>query len=162
MDQGGAPDAFPYAGAHQKLSPDVVNCRDFWKVCDDLFGSDPVCNIAVAPEVGRLPHPIETPMDANRMNLRLAKSLGVTAFLDENAHQRLKTLEIGAGYGALKNYIETQTRHVYTGVDVVPRVPGVLQATADGVLPTDLVEGERSSYSYVVSSNVFQHFSARQ
>jgi hypothetical protein len=146
----------------EKLSPDVVDCRDFWKVCDELFGSDPVCNVAIAPEVGRLPHPIETPMDANRMNLRLAKSLGVTPFLEENAHQRLKTLEIGPGYGALKNFIETHTRHIYTGVDVVPRVPGVLQATADGVMPPELVEEEANSYSYVVSSNVFQHFSARQ
>jgi hypothetical protein len=146
----------------EKLSPDVVDCRDFWKICDELFGSDPVCNVAIAPEVGHLPHPIETPMDANRMNLRLAKSLGITAFLDENADQRLKTLEIGPGYGALKNYVETHTRHHYTGVDVVPRVPGVLQATADGLLPAEFVAEESNSYSYVLSSNVFQHLSARQ
>ena len=146
----------------ERLSPDAVDCRDFWRLCDELFGSDPVCNVAVAPEVGRLPYPIETTMDANRMSLRLAKSLGVTAFLDENAHARVKTLEIGAGFGSLKNYIETHTNHIYTGVDVIPRVPGVREATRDGVLPPDLVERERASYSYVVSSNVFQHFSARQ
>ena len=71
----------PTPEAIAKLSPDVVDCRAFWKVCDELFGSDPVCNVAVTPEVGRLPYAIETPMDANRMNLRLAKSLGITAFL---------------------------------------------------------------------------------
>jgi hypothetical protein len=146
----------------ERLSPDTIDCRDFWKVCDELFGEDPVCNVAVEPEVGRLPFEIEGPMDANRMNLRLAKSLGVTAFLDENAHQRLKTLEIGAGYGSLKNYIETRTNHIYKGVDVAPRIPGVIQAMADGLLPREVVEKERASYSYVVSTNVFQHLSARQ
>lgn len=146
----------------ERLSPDVVDCRDFWKVCDELFGEDPVCNVAVAPEVGRLPFEIEGPMDANRMNLRLARSLGVLAFLDENAHQRVKTLEIGAGYGSLKNYVETRTSHRYTGVDVVPRIPGVIATMADGSLPRDLVEKEPASYSYVISTNVFQHLSARQ
>lgn len=144
------------------LSPDVVDCRDFWKVCDELFGGDPVCNVALAPEIGRLPYPIETPMDANRFNLRLAKSLGVTTFLDENAHQRLNTLEIGPGYGSLKNYIETHTNHLYKGVDVLPRIPGVVQATADGLLPTQLVDEGRDTYSYVVATNVFQHLSSRQ
>jgi hypothetical protein len=146
----------------EKLSPDVVDCRDFWKVCQELFGSDPVSNIVIAPEVGSLPYPIETTMDANRMNLRLARSLGITAFLEENAHRRLKTLEIGPGYGALRSFIETHTAHIYTGVDVFPRIPGVMQTTADGVLPASFVEEESGEYSYVVSSNVFQHLSARQ
>jgi hypothetical protein len=146
----------------ESLSPDVVDCRAFWNVCDELFGTDPVCNISVAPEVGRLPYAIETQMDANRMNLRLAKSLGVTAFLEENAQARLNVLEIGTGYGSLKSFIETQTNHIYTGVDVVARVAGVVETTPDGLLPRSLVDGERGRFSYVVSSNVFQHFSARQ
>jgi SAM-dependent methyltransferase len=101
-------------------------------------------------------------MDANRMNLRLASSFGVTAFLEENAYARLNVLEIGTGLGSLKNFIETRTNHLYTGVDVVARVPGVLEATADGLLPREVVEQRAASFSYVVSSNVFQHFSARQ
>jgi hypothetical protein len=144
------------------LSPDEVDCHAFWRVCDELFGTDPVCNVTVPPEVGRLPFEVTTPMDANRMNLRLARSLGVTSFLDENAHERVKTLEIGPGFGSLKNYIETRTNHVYTGVDVVPRVPGVLAATHDGLLPRDLVEEEQGAFSYAIASNVFQHLSSRQ
>ncbi len=144
------------------LSPDVVDCRAFWMVCDELFGTDPVCNVSVAPEVGSLPYAIETRMDANRMNLRLAKSLGVTAFLEENAQARLNVLEIGAGYGSLQAFIETHTNHIYTGVDVVPRVPGVLETTPDGLLPRSFVDRWRGQFSYVVSSNVFQHFSTRQ
>jgi hypothetical protein len=146
----------------ESLSPDVVDCRAFWKACDELFGTDPVCNVAIAPEVGRLPYSIDSQMDANRMNLRLAKSLGVTAFLEENSHARLKVLELGAGYGSLKSFIETHTNHMYTGVDVVPRVAGVVETTPDGLLPRSLVDREQARYSYVVSSNVFQHFSARQ
>jgi hypothetical protein len=156
------PTIYPTPARVALLSPDEVDCHDFWKVCDDLFGTDPVCNVTVAPEVGRLPFAVEGPMDANRMNLRLARSLGVTPFLDENAHERLKTLEIGTGLGSLKNYIETHTNHLYTGVDVVPRVPGVHSATRDGLLPRELVEEERGAYSYVISTNVFQHLSARQ
>ena len=73
-----------------RLSPDVVDCRDFWKVCEELFGIDPVYNQSLRPKVGVVPFPIETRSDANRMNLRLAKSLGITAFLEENAGARLK------------------------------------------------------------------------
>jgi len=156
------PTIAPTPARIDKLSPDVVDCRDFWKVCEELFGSDPVCNVAVDPEVGRLPFQVESPMDANRMNLRLAKSLGITAFLEENGHERLRTLEIGPGYGALKSFIETHTNHVYTGVDVFPRIPGVIEATREGLLPPEFVEAEGGSFSYVISSNVFQHLSARQ
>ena len=146
----------------QKLSPDHVDCRDFWKVCDELFGYDPVSNVVCAPSVGNLPHAVDTAMDANRMNLRLAKSLGVLAFLDENADERLKVLEIGAGYGSIKNYIETRTSYLYTGVDAVPRVPGVTQTTAEGFISESLLGEGQGQYSYVVSSNVFQHLSAKQ
>jgi hypothetical protein len=156
------PNIQPTPSRVEKLSPDNVDCRDFWKACDELFGTDPVCNVAVMPAVGRLPYAVETRMDANRLNLRLAKSLGITSFLDETAHQRLKTLEIGPGYGSLKDYIETNTNHVYAGVDVVPRIPGVIETTPEGFLPKEFVEEERDTFSYVVSSNVFQHLSAKQ
>jgi SAM-dependent methyltransferase len=131
-------------------------------VCDDLFGKDPVCNLAVPPQVGHLPYEIESTLDANRMNLRLAKSLGITAFLEENSQSRLKVVEIGTGYGSLKNWIETNTNHVYLGVDAVPRVPGVLESSADGTMPRDFVARETDACSYVVSTNVFQHLSQRQ
>jgi hypothetical protein len=156
------PTTRPTAEGIARLSPDVVDCRAFWQVCDELFGSDPVCNVAIAPEVGRLPYPIESPMDANRMNLRLAKSFGITAFLEENAHARLKVLEIGTGYGSLKSFIETHTNHRYVGVDAVPRVANVLQTTEEGLLQRELVEEQRGSFSYVVSTNVFQHLSTKQ
>lgn len=106
-----------------------------------------MCNIALEPEVGRLPHAIDTPMDANRMNLRLAKSFGITALLEESAHVRLKVLEIGPGYGSLKNFLEAHTSYIYTGVDVVPRAPGILETTRDGLLPRDFVESERGAFS---------------
>jgi hypothetical protein len=145
-----------------KLSPDSIDNGAFWRICEELFGVDPVSNVAVEPAVGKLQDALDSAMDANRANLRLARSMGVTGFLDENAHARVKTLEIGPGYGSLKNYVETHTNHVYTGVDVYPRTPGVLQATADGLLPPSLVDEGSGAYSYVVSTNVFQHMSARQ
>lgn len=146
----------------ERLSPDNVDCRDFWRVCDELFALDPVCNITVNPSVGHLPYAVETRADANRMNLRFAQSFGITNFLEENAQQRLKVLEIGPGYGSLMNFIETHTNHEYTGVDVVPRIHGVIQATAEGLIPEALLVREAASFSYVVSSNVFQHLSSKQ
>jgi hypothetical protein len=156
------PKTRPTADRVARLSPDAIDNRDFWKVCEEIFGTDPVCNAAVLPRGGRLPYTIEGRMDANRLNLRLAKSLGVTAFLDENADKRLKTFEIGPGFGSLKNYIETHTSHLYTGVDVYPRIPGVIEATAEGLIPRDVLDREREAQSYVISTNVFQHLSARQ
>jgi hypothetical protein len=146
----------------EKLSPDSVDCRAFWRVCDELFGLDPVFNVVVAPKVGSLPRAVDTRMDANRMNLRLAQTLGITAFLSENAAAALKTLEIGPGFGSLKHYIETHTQHLYMGVDARPRIEGVMETTAEGLLPRRFVADEGGQYSYVVSSNVFQHLSARQ
>jgi hypothetical protein len=145
-----------------KLSPDKIDCRAFWQVCDSLFGIDPVHNVMLAPEVGQLPYPIETREDANRMNLRLAKTFGITSFLEETAHRRLKVLEIGPGFGSLKNYVETATEHVYTAIDVCPRFAGVIEATAEGFASDAFVATGEGSFSYVVSTNVFQHLSARQ
>jgi hypothetical protein len=156
------PGLSPTKALVDKLSPDKIDCRAFWRVCDSLFGIDPVHNVMLVPEVGQLPYAVETRMDANRMNLRLAKSFGITAFLDETAHRRLKVLEVGPGFGSLKDYIETATEHVYSAIDVCPRFEGVLEATAEGFAPDVFLDTAQASYSYVVSTNVFQHLSARQ
>ena len=145
-----------------RLSPDEVNCREFWRVCDELFGIDPVCNVVKPPEIGNMPYTVETRMDANRLNLRLAKAMGITSFLDEFAHERVRTLEIGPGYGSLKHYIEVHTNHRYLGFDVVPRLADVRETTDEGFLPDEFVTEFRGEYSYVVSTNVFQHLSAKQ
>ncbi len=145
-----------------RLSPDNVDCRDFWGVCDELFHIDPVCNVAVRPSVGQLPYSIETRMDANRMNLRFAQSFGITDFLLENAEERLKLFEIGPGFGSLMHFVETHTNFEYTAVDAVPRMNGVHQTTAEGLIPDALLASSAGAYSYVIASNVFQHFSSKQ
>ena len=38
------PTISPNSELIQRLSPDNVDCRDFWKVCEELFGIDPVFN----------------------------------------------------------------------------------------------------------------------
>jgi hypothetical protein len=156
------PKTRPNAADIARLSPDEIDNRAFWRACDELFGIDPVCNVAASPEIGSLPYSIENRADANRMNLRFAKTFGITALLEENAHARLRVLEIGAGYGSLKHFVETHTNHVYVGTDVVPRIEGVLEAGPDGLLPRDFVEREAGRFSYVVSTNVFQHLSTKQ
>jgi hypothetical protein len=156
------PKLVPNTKLIERLSPDLVDCRDFWRACDELFGLDPVSNLAVNPSIGRLPYAVESRMDANRMNLRFAKSFGITDLLEENPQQRLKVFEVGPGYGSIMNFIETHTNHEYTGVDVAPRIPGVIEATAEGFIPEELIKRDAGLYSYVVSSNVFQHLSSKQ
>ncbi len=75
------PTVVPTPELVSRLSPDTVDCGDFWKVCEELFGDDPVCNVTLQPQVGSLPFTVESRMDSNRLNLRLAKTLGITAFL---------------------------------------------------------------------------------
>ena len=41
------PTVQPTAEHIERLSPDNIDCRDFWKVCEELYGDDPVCNVAV-------------------------------------------------------------------------------------------------------------------
>jgi len=156
------PGLSPTPALVERLSPDRIDCRAFWRVCDSLFGIDPVHNVMVAPEIGELPYAVETRLDANRMNLRLAKSFGITSFLEETAHRRLKVLEIGPGFGSLKSYVETATEHVYCAVDVCPRFDGVVEATAEGYVPPSFMDAWQGTFSYVISTNVFQHLSARQ
>ena len=142
------------------LSPDRVNCREFWNVADDLFGIDPVCNISMkgyANFGAKI-----TAFQGNRANLWIAKSLGVTAFIDEFAGHNAVVVEIGAGYGSLKNYIESTTKNQYFGWDVVSRCNNIYKLNDDGTFPEDVKLAFNGCVQTIVSTNVFQHLTDRQ
>jgi SAM-dependent methyltransferase len=134
------------------LSPDNVNNTHFWQVVEELFGSDCVGNSLY----GALPN---SPLASNLRNLTLARLSGALNFVDEWKHYSMPILEIGAGYGNFQSYILYNTAMKYTGVDVVPRAHDIIQLPPTGLLPEE-VTGK--NFFIVYSSNVFQHFSAKQ
>lgn len=138
------------------LSPDNINCRDFWIVGEELFGTDCVCNT-----LDGIPNVTEQ-MQGNRVNLNLAKQSGILNVIDHFSNYKIKILEIGAGYGSLKNYIEVKTEFDYSGFDVYPKIAGVLSTTDAGYIPYDYIVNNCGSFVIVASSNVFQHLSETQ
>jgi hypothetical protein len=137
------------------LSPDVVNCRDFWKAIDEIFGLDPVC----ATNFGEFTHNVDS---GNLRNLRLARFSGMLNFIDAWKHAGLNLLEIGPGYGSFKQYCLMNTNFTYYSFDVVRRVYEVGLLDPDGTLPRQFLEDLPGKFKIVYSSNVFQHLSQRQ
>lgn len=144
------------------LSPDNVDCGAFWKICTDLFGIDPVCNIADKRygdnNVNINMYDIIT---ANRRNLWLAETFGLLTYLKEYAQYPSAVMEFGVGFGNLKNWIETCTHKQYYGFDVNPLVDGILPLDCSGKLATD-ISNIKGKVSHFVCSNVFQHLSEKQ
>lgn len=137
------------------LSPDNIDCYDFWRVCNDLFGSDPICNAADGAVY-------TNDMDANRVNLNIAQLSGILSVIDVNKFYRVNMLEYGPGLGCVKNYVEVNTRFNYFGFDVNPRIPGIAATTKAGYIPSEFVDKNKGSFNIVFSSNVLQHVSMKQ
>ncbi len=134
------------------LSPDNINNSDFWKVVEELFGTDCVANT----NHGKLSSDV---VAGNRRNIAMSNLIGTMNIIYEYKHFGCPILEIGAGYGSLKNYIEVNTAMSYTGVDVYPKIPGVIKATPEGFLPEEV---KANKYLLFYASNVFQHLSSKQ
>lgn len=136
------------------LSPDNVNSCSFWEYIDK---NPEIAKDAIAFGVTK----DRTIDDVNSQNLGLAWSLNALSFLmlykDEvNA----PILDIGAGYGMLKEFIKKNTRLKYYGVDVYPKIDGVLQIGPDGsTLPPTIAA---MTFGMIISVNVFQHLSIKQ
>jgi len=139
------------------LSPDEIDCFDFWKVTEDLFGIDGVCNTVDSRITADL-----SKMNGNRGNLNIARCLGCLNGIDQLAHEKLNILEYGAGYGSFRNYVEATTQFNYSGWDVYPKVSDIRQTTHAGYLPEEFVEINRGQFHFVFASNVLQHVSTKQ
>ena len=68
-------------------------------------------------------------------------------------------LDIGAGYGMLKEFVEQSTALKYYGVDVYPKFDGVLKVENGSTLPPEIMSMQ---FGVVASLNVFQHLSIAQ
>ena len=136
------------------MSPDNVNSCSFWEYIEK---NPEIAKDAIAFGATK----DKTHDDVNRQNLSLAWSLNALSFVmlfkDEVG---APILDIGAGYGMLKEFVEKNTRLKYYGVDVYPKVEGVLQVGCDGsTLPPPIAN---MIFALVVSVNVFQHLSIKQ
>ena len=140
------------------LSPDNVNNNDFWQFINEFYGIDPVCQTNYAQfKVGNK-------MVANRRNLGICRLDGTLNVIDHNKYCGCTFLEIGAGFGCIKNYVEVNTNLDYAGVDVYPQIHDVIKSNPDGSLPDSILKLPVTSnyFGIVFSTNVFQHLSVNQ
>lgn len=138
------------------LSPDNINNYDFWKLAEDMFDIDPVCN-----QVDCGPNASDK-IQANRNNFSIAMGTDIVSPIDRLKNYGGYILEIGPGYGSLKNYIECNTICNYIGFDVHPKSYNINKLNVDGTFPNDYISNNQSKFHYIFSTNVFQHLSDRQ
>lgn len=142
------------ADAVELLSPDNVDSRSFWEYIEKNpeLAKDAICFGATK----------ETALSkVNEQNFGLACSLGALNYVVLYRNCALMPiLDIGAGYGMLKEYVQKETKLQYFGVDVYPKVPGVYKVGPDGYTLPSAVTGVK--YGLIVSVNVFQHLSVNQ
>ena len=135
------------------LDPDVIDNRDFWRVAEEIFDTDPVANCQYGTPLSI--------MSGNRRNLLYAHTSGIIGYLEYLKYlmPRARVLEIGAGYGSLRNWVEVNTQFEYHGVDVYPKLRDI-EPTAPSGFMTEATKLRQ--FDAVVSSNVFQHLSVNQ
>ncbi len=140
----------------ERLSPDNVNSSSFWEYIEK---NPEIKNDAICFGVGK----DGTKEEVNKRNFALACSMNVFCpILAYKDCLGMPLLDIGAGYGMLKEFVEQNTKLKYFGVDVYPKVDGVLQVAADGsTLPAEIMS-LAGNFGLVMSVNVFQHLSIKQ
>jgi len=141
----------------ERLSPDNIDSRDFWKKAVETFPLFSICG--GAPEE-------YTVEGANEMNLKMHVGIGafgrLIEFLNEEIERKNQTqmLEIGPGYGNVCKQIEQGAQFVtYHAIDVHPLFehPRIYQ-TDGNTIPDEIP----SRLDVVYAINVFQHLSRKQ
>lgn len=136
------------------LSPDAINSSSFWEwieknpqLAKDAIGFNATPDVPVS--------------EINKKNFGLACQLGmINSIMMYREAVGMPLLDIGAGYGMLKEFVERETKLKYYGVDVYPKIPGVLPlADGDSTLPPEVMN---ETFGLVTSTNVFQHLSIKQ
>lgn len=141
------------------LSPDRLRSSDFWEwTAKSPFEKDTIT------------YGMESERDINECNFRnhlLALETGMLNYYFKLSSllrrgDLLKVLEIGPGFGAFKEVCDHSPRGdvEYWGVDVYPRIDGVLPIMDGDTKFPDIVATQK--FDLVYSSNVFQHLSPRQ
>lgn len=140
------------------LNPDKIDNAAFWKFIDEKF------SYSICGDMNLLRS--KNNDYANYINYVLAITTGVDNYLRSNAiivehpdyNESKDVLEIGVGFGNLKNFVTRHTSLRYHGIDIVGRVPGVIETDGRGI-PASL---KSKKFINIFSSNVFQHLSISQ
>lgn len=141
----------------EKYNPDNMDNATFWRESIEKFGLIPICG---AVDLGELDKNI-----ANYYNALLATYVGAYNLLDGHFlsgedTQRIKLLDIGAGFGSLAQYIQIRQYNIdYYGIDInnYANCDRVYVCNGNSI-PDELGE----DFDYVFSCNVFQHLSVSQ
>jgi SAM-dependent methyltransferase len=150
---------------YDALSPDSPHNRLFWETIDNNFNH----SVLGVPPRGISKEKIDV-SQINADNLCLAYQTGIMNVfftkmdrLRRQGKSGLKVLEIGPGYGCIKNHIKAMfgPELEYDGVDIAPKIPDIWNTNERGTLPDELLK-KRDYFDIVVSSNVFQHLSQLQ
>jgi hypothetical protein len=136
------------------LSPDNINSCSFWEYIEK---NPEIAKDAIAFGATK-ERSIE---EVNQQNFSLACGLNTLGFIILYKDcTGMPVLDIGAGYGMLKNFIRQHTNLLYCGVDVYPKIEDVYPVGEDGsTLPPNIAS---SSFGIVAAINVFQHLSVKQ
>lgn len=137
------------------LSPDNINCTDFWALSQNLFGNDPISHTLF----GSLPNQVR---HSNIRNLYLANQAGILNYLLDRALFVGNILEIGTGLGSIRNFVLTCCDLKYTGIDLINYlgVGDVIEIKGDGLCLEKMFR--ENKFDIVVCHNTFQHLSIKQ
>ena len=136
------------------LSPDNINSCSFWEYIEK--------NPEIAKDAISFGVTKEMPREkVNEQNFGLACSLNALSYIILYKECiGMPILDIGAGYGMLRDFVKQNTKLHYCGVDVYPKVDDVYPVAEDGsTLPPNIAA---SMFGLVISVNVFQHLSVKQ
>ena len=138
----------------ERLSPDNIDSRDFWKKATDVYPLFCICG--GEPEE-------QTKESADAWNLKMAHYLGATKhlqdYINDSPLSYFNMLEIGPGFGNICNLVENTDIIKYHAIDVNPLFDHPRLYQTDGSTIPDEVPNE---LDVVYSINVFQHLSKKQ
>jgi hypothetical protein len=136
----------------EELSPDNVDSSEFWRYCDENpdFKYDTI-SFGIAKN--------GSAQTVNDKNFLLAAESGVFSRIIMFRNQIFNVLDIGAGFGMLREELKNYAPGtIYHGVDVHPKFPECIKVN-DCILPPEIME---KKFGFVFACNVFQHLSIRQ
>jgi len=145
-----------------KLHPDNINVKEFWRAAEDVFATDPVCN-----SIG---NSLKSIKESNERNNFIPLFLGLLgglelAILNIKRYHTVHIAEIGAGYGSFEDGVINNRNDIYsyTGFDIIPRREDQVELMGEnGSFSDEQLIEYKDKFNVFYSCNVFQHLSEKQ